>query len=65
MTSAVVVSSYFFGNCTVYLISMGASYECFHFVSLVAEEAGSLRRRDLSGVTHTSIYMQMIPLLID
>lgn len=43
---------------------MGASYERFHFDSLFAEEAGSLRRRDFSGVTDTSVYMQMIPIFI-
>lgn len=64
MTSAVVVSSSFFGSCTVYLTSMGAPYERFRFVSLFAEEAGSLRRRDFSGVTNTSIYMQMISIFI-
>lgn len=63
-TSAVVVSSSFLGNCIVNLTSMGASYERFHFVSLFAEEAGSLRRRDFSGVTDTSVYMQMIPIFI-
>lgn len=36
----------------------------FHFVSLFAEEAGSLRCRDFSGVTNTSIYMQTIPIFV-
>lgn len=35
-----------------------------HFVSSSAEEAGSLQRRDSSGVTDTSVYMQVIPMFI-
>lgn len=36
----------------------------FKFFSPFAGGAGSLRRRDFSGVTDTSVYMQMIPMFI-